>query len=110
MVSRSLRRLCDVAAPSVLWRWQNTSIQTMQCCFLLRLRALLCLCLLGVMGSAAAADYEVRIDAPDTLKILLEKNLDIVRWRGNARIDAEQLQRLVQAAPEQIKTLVATEG
>ncbi|MFC3108478.1 autotransporter assembly complex family protein [Undibacterium arcticum] len=82
----------------------------MQRCFLSRLHALLCLCLFGVMCNAAAADYEVRIDAPDTLRALLEKNLDIVRWRGNPRIDAEQLQRLVQAAPEQIRTLVATEG
>ena len=64
-------------------------------------------------ASAAAAqgiDYTVRIDAPRQLEELLEDNLDLVRWRGNARVDLEQLQRLVKEAPEQVKTLIATEG
>jgi hypothetical protein len=41
---------------------------------------------------------------------LLEHNLDLLRFRGNERIDREQLQRLVRVAPEQIRTLVATDG
>ena len=41
---------------------------------------------------------------------LLEDNLDLVRWRGNPRLDLEQLQRLVKDAPEQARTLIATEG
>jgi translocation and assembly module TamA len=63
--------------------------------------------------SAQAADglqYEVRIDAPKEVRELLEHNLDLVRFRGNDRIDREQLQRLVRVAPEQIRTLVATDG
>ena len=69
-----------------------------------------------LFASASAAqgsqgiDYTVRIDAPRQLEELLEDNLDLVRWRGNARVDLEQLQRLVKEAPEQVKTLVATEG
>jgi translocation and assembly module TamA len=75
-----------------------------------------------VLGTAAllvlpmavlAADslhYEVRIDAPRPLDELLEQNLDLLRFRGNPRIDREQLQRLVRVAPAQIKTLVATDG
>jgi translocation and assembly module TamA len=59
---------------------------------------------------AAAVRYAVRIDAPAPLDTLLEKNLDLVRFQGNPRIDREQLQRLVRAAPEQIKALVATAG
>jgi translocation and assembly module TamA len=59
---------------------------------------------------ASGLQYNVIIDAPGSLKPLLENNLDLLRWRGNARLDAAQLQHLVQAAPEQIKTLVATEG
>jgi translocation and assembly module TamA len=55
-------------------------------------------------------NYEVRIDAPRNLRGLLEDNLDLMRWRGNARMDLEQLQRLVRVAPEQVKTLIATEG
>ena len=57
-----------------------------------------------------AVDYNVRIDAPRQLRDLLENNLDLMRWRGNPRVDREQLLRLVRAAPEQIKTLIATEG
>ena len=57
-----------------------------------------------------AIDYNVRIDAPRDLRELLENNLDLMRWRGNPRLDNEQLLRLVRTAPEQIKTLVATEG
>lgn len=55
-------------------------------------------------------DYTVRIDAPRALEELLEDNLDLMRWRGNARVDLEQLQRLVKETPEQARTLVATEG
>jgi translocation and assembly module TamA len=54
--------------------------------------------------------YSVNIQAPEPLAELLEKNLDLMRFRGNARMDRRQLQRLIRAAPEQIKTLVATEG
>lgn len=64
-------------------------------------------------ASAQAAEgytYEVRIDAPSEVRELLEHNLDLVRFRGNDRIDREQLQRLVRVAPEQIRTLVATDG
>jgi translocation and assembly module TamA len=60
--------------------------------------------------AADALNYEVRIDAPGPLRELLEKNLDLERFRGSDRIDREQLQRLVRVAPEQIKTLVATAG
>jgi translocation and assembly module TamA len=57
-----------------------------------------------------AVSYNVRIDAPRNLRELLENNLDLMRWRGNPRVDIEQLQRLVRTAPDEAKTLVATEG
>lgn len=63
--------------------------------------------------AAQAADglkYEVRIDAPGDVRELLQANLDLVRYRGNDRIDRQQLFRMVRAAPEQIRTLVATDG
>ena len=60
--------------------------------------------------AADAFDYTVRIDAPAPLKEMLEKNLDLLRFRGNARMDREQLQRMVRAAPAQVRTLVATDG
>lgn len=59
---------------------------------------------------AQGIDYTVRIDAPGPLEELLEENLDLMRWRGNARVDLEQLQRLVKEAPAQARELIATEG
>lgn len=59
---------------------------------------------------AQGVDYTVRIDAPGPLEELLRDNLDLVRFRGNPRMDLRQLQRLVKDAPEQARTLVATEG
>ncbi|MBJ7308968.1 autotransporter assembly complex family protein [Rugamonas sp. CCM 8940] len=61
-------------------------------------------------GAAEDFNYTVRIDAPGPLQEMLEKNLDLLRFRGNARMDREQLQRMVRAAPAQIRTLVATDG
>jgi translocation and assembly module TamA len=67
---------------------------------------------LAAIAPAGAEElkYDVRIDAPGPLRELLEQNLELVRFRGNARMDREQLQRLVRLAPEQVKTLVATDG
>jgi translocation and assembly module TamA len=59
---------------------------------------------------AQGVDYTVRIDAPGPLEDLLRDNLDLVRFRGNPRLDLRQLQRLVKDAPEQARILVATEG
>ncbi|MES2262886.1 MAG: autotransporter assembly complex family protein [Pseudomonadota bacterium] len=67
----------------------------------------------ALAASACAADglqYNVRISAPGPLEDLLKDNLDLLRFRGNPRIDREQLQRMVRAAPEQVKTLLATAG
>ncbi|MES2931980.1 MAG: autotransporter assembly complex family protein [Pseudomonadota bacterium] len=87
----------------------------------LRTAVLACCLLLAMLTGAHAQDakpaqateiagYDVTIDAPQPLKTLLENNLDLMRWRSNQHIDATQLRRLVRAAPDQIKTLVATEG
>ena len=59
---------------------------------------------------AQGIDYQVSIDAPRQLEDMLEENLDLMRWRGNPKVDMEQLQRLVKEAPEQARTLIATEG
>jgi len=59
---------------------------------------------------AQGVDYTIDIQAPSPLDELLEDNLDLVRWRGNPRLDQAQLLRLVRDAPEQAKILIATEG
>ncbi|MGK5075194.1 autotransporter assembly complex protein TamA [Janthinobacterium sp. ZB1P44] len=58
----------------------------------------------------APLQYEVKVNAPGDLDELLEKNLDLERFRGNPRMDREQLQRLVRDTPEQAKNLIATAG
>lgn len=62
------------------------------------------------VAEALPLPYTVNIDAPDELTPLLEHNLDLTRFRGNARVDKEQLQRLVRGAPEQVRNLLATAG
>lgn len=59
---------------------------------------------------APALQYTVKVVAPGDLDELLEKNLDLERFRGNPRMDRDQLQRLVRDAPEQVRNLVATAG
>jgi len=66
--------------------------------------------LLPVLAAAQEWHYQVRIKAPRALESLLEDNLDLVRYRTNARMDRDQLQRMLRSAPEQVRTLVATAG
>jgi translocation and assembly module TamA len=72
--------------------------------------------LLSVQGASAqdpppgGVRYNVQVEAPRAIADLLHDNLDLERWRGNPRIDLPQLERLVKDAPEQVRTLVETEG
>jgi translocation and assembly module TamA len=68
------------------------------------------LALATATSAAQGIAYQVVLDAPQALADMLENNLDLTRFRGNSRLDLDQLQRLVKAAPEQARTLVATEG
>ena len=61
-------------------------------------------------AAPAPLQYEVKVNAPGDLDDLLEKNLDLERFRGNPRMDRVQLQRLVRDTPEQARNLVATAG
>ncbi|MYN10236.1 BamA/TamA family outer membrane protein [Massilia sp. FT127W] len=71
---------------------------------------LLLACALPCAALAQGMQYKVRVNAPDKLESLLTDNLDLLRFRGNPRIDREQLQRMARSAPEQVKTLLATAG
>ncbi len=59
---------------------------------------------------APAISYTVRIDASRQLEKLLEDNLDVVRFKGNAKMTMDQLQRLVKVTPGQAQSLLETEG
>jgi translocation and assembly module TamA len=70
------------------------------------------------IGAAAVAPtgpaaYELRIEAPDALRELLERFLDLSRYRRSADTEGLteiELARLVAAAPAQVRALLRTEG
>jgi translocation and assembly module TamA len=67
--------------------------------------------LVFVAGPAAAKlDYRVEIEAPRELKEVLEKGLNIVRWRGDPEMDEERLKRLVDEAIRESREAAATDG
>src|SRR5260370_9050889 len=64
------------------------------------------------MGAPALArlDYRVEIEAPRDLKRVLEKGLNLERWRSDPEMDAERLKRLVDEAVRESREAAATEG
>jgi len=59
------------------------------------------------------ARYQLEVQAPKALKRLLEENLDLARFRdapADETLNSEELDRLLSAAPEQARALLATEG
>jgi len=72
---------------------------------------LVCLLISGSLPAAAEGlDYRVELDVPKAYHDLLQNNLDINRWHNTQALNATQLQRLYQAAPDDIRKLLATEG
>lgn len=60
-------------------------------------------------GQAVPA-YAVSLQVPQAQRQLLERHLDLFRWRDSERMDETQLRRLVSQAPAQIRTFLASEG
>ncbi len=67
-------------------------------------------------GSAGAAtqsqenSWQIELDAPREVRPLLEKHLDIYRYRGRPEVDAELLDRLVARTAGDARQLLSTEG
>ena len=64
-------------------------------------------------ATTGPAAYELDIDAPSDLKRLLNTHLDLARFQNLPAADAinpADLNRLVQAAPAQVRALLETEG
>lgn len=65
-------------------------------------------------SSVAATDlpikYDVVLSVPQAQRELLEKHLNLYRWRNSERMDEDQLRNLVNQAPDNIRDLLATEG
>ncbi len=76
-----------------------------------RLLRFLCLALalLGVCSAASAA-YDLQIDAPPRISALLERHLDLARFRTEPDTTSAEVARLAQLAPAQVRDLLATEG
>jgi len=76
----------------------------------IRLLTYLVLLLWGLMAHADESHYQIEIEAPSPLNALLEKHLDILKWRNNPRMSPNEWQRLTASTPQQIRDLLATEG
>ena len=69
-------------------------------------------------GSAASAaptraEYKLDVQAPDPLRALLLNYLDLARFQNapaTDSVDATELERLLRAAPAQVRELLETEG
>ena len=61
-------------------------------------------------GQACADNYKISIDAPNEVKELLSTYLDIVRYKGRDDIRDEYLEHLIDQTPEQVASLLATQG
>lgn len=70
----------------------------------------LALALATQAAEVAALAYSVDLEAPQAQRALLEKHLDLYRWRDGERMDETQLRRLVEQAPRQVRALLASEG
>jgi translocation and assembly module TamA len=69
-----------------------------------------CCMLLMLASMPAHAVYKVELDAPKSLRDLLNAHLDLMRYRDRDDINADQLRFMVETAAEQVNELAATEG
>jgi translocation and assembly module TamA len=77
---------------------------------LLRAAAAAALLSCAIAPAAETPKYKVEIVAPPALAKLLQANLDIVRWSARSDVTQDQLEQLYLTTPQQIETLLATEG
>ncbi|MDO9420081.1 MAG: autotransporter assembly complex family protein [Herminiimonas sp.] len=67
-------------------------------------------CMLPMQAQAEAPAYRVAIDGAGGLTSFLNDNLDISRRQSSTELSEDEVQRLVGIAPQQIRSLLATEG
>lgn len=72
-------------------------------------RALLLLALCSP-SAWSALDYQVEIIAPDSLKTLLQNNLDLTQLREDDALQESDLQAMMASTPDEVKKLLETEG
>lgn len=59
---------------------------------------------------AAKTYYKVEIDAPKTLKDILEEHLDLARYNTRSDISDDQFQYMVETVGDQVRQFASTEG
>lgn len=64
----------------------------------------------SLVHAEAPLVYDISLEAPLAQRPMLEKHLDLFRWRDSERMDEQQLRRLVDQAPAQIRAFLAGEG
>ena len=64
----------------------------------------------GSDAPAASGAFTLTIDAPAEIKALLERNLDVLRYRALRDLSDSELARLMLAADKDARDLVATQG
>ncbi len=67
-------------------------------------------CLAASFALPAWAKYSVDIDAPRSVRKLLEQHLDVSRFAKRDDISDDQFEFLITATPQQVRDLTATEG
>ncbi|MBU9195933.1 autotransporter assembly complex protein TamA [Burkholderia gladioli] len=67
-------------------------------------------CLAASFALPAWAKYSVDIDAPRSVRKLLEQHLDVSRFAKRDDISDDQFEFLITATPQQVRDLSATEG
>ncbi|MBU9646037.1 autotransporter assembly complex protein TamA [Burkholderia gladioli] len=67
-------------------------------------------CLAASIALPAWAKYSVDIDAPRSVRKLLEQHLDVSRFAKRDDISDDQFEFLITATPQQVRDLTATEG
>ena len=60
--------------------------------------------------AAASSAFDLEIQAPDTVRPLLERHLELQRFRALPDLHGDELQRLVDAAPADARELLGTLG
>ena len=87
----------------MLFKLQHPTIGLSRCAMALVL-------LLTGIHSASAKNYSVKVDAPSEAKKILTDYLDIVRYQTRDDIKDEYLDYLVDTTPEQVASLMSTQG
>ena len=67
----------------------------------------------AAFAAPTRADYKLDVQAPDPLRALLLNYLDLARFQNapaTESVDATELERLLRAAPSQVRELLETEG